>query len=154
MVTAARYTLENTVRPGKGSALRGDLPGAPALHVEQVGGDALLDRQVAQRRVGRAGVEAVRTSSSTWSAAGVSARSAFVTAARAVPELQPGTIAVTAEVDGQALTLTIADDGRWRHRPARLGGGVGLALIRATADATIVDSGPRGTTIQLRWDWS
>lgn len=85
----------------------------------------------------------------------IAAQEAMTNAAQhAHPDGEPGTIAVTAEVDGQALTLTIADDGRWRHRPARLGGGVGLALIRATADATIVDSGPQGTTIRLRWDWS
>lgn len=75
-------------------------------------------------------------------------------ALHAYPDGEVGTMAVTAQVDGQVLTLTITDDGRWRHRPARLGGGLGLALMRATADATIVDSGPRGTTVRLRWEWS
>jgi len=51
--------------------------------------------------------------------------------------------------DRGAVVVTVADDGRWR--PAHsVGGGRGLALMRACADELAVDRQAAGTTVTMR----
>ncbi|CQD19848.1 ATP-binding protein [Mycolicibacterium farcinogenes] len=57
--------------------------------------------------------------------------------------------------DPSTLTVTIADEGRWRIRdpdteqdPAR---GRGISLMRALADRAVVESAPAGTQVRLQW---
>lgn len=57
--------------------------------------------------------------------------------------------------DPATLTVTVADEGRWRIRdpdteqdPAR---GRGIALMRALADRAAVESAPGGTQVRLQW---
>ncbi|MCV7360903.1 ATP-binding protein [Mycolicibacterium neworleansense] len=56
----------------------------------------------------------------------------------------------------ETLTVTIADEGRWRIRdpateqdPTR---GRGISLMRALADRAVVESAPSGTQVRLQWN--
>ena len=67
----------------------------------------------------------------------------------------PGTIDVEAIRDGVTLTITIADQGRWREStPATqsLARGRGIPLMRALADDLTIDSSVLGTTVCLRFE--
>lgn len=67
----------------------------------------------------------------------------------------PGTIDLEAVHDGDTLTITIADQGRWREStPATQSRsrGRGIPLMRALADEVTIDSSPLGTTVCLRFE--
>ena len=67
----------------------------------------------------------------------------------------PGTIDVEAVQDGATLTITIADQGRWREStPATQSRsrGRGIPLMRALSDELTIDSSPLGTTVCLRFE--
>ena len=67
----------------------------------------------------------------------------------------PGTIDVEAVHDGVTLTITIADQGRWREStPATQSRsrGRGIPLMRALADDLTIDSSALGTTVCLRFE--
>jgi anti-sigma regulatory factor (Ser/Thr protein kinase) len=67
----------------------------------------------------------------------------------------PGTIDVEAVRDGATLTITVADQGRWREStPATQcrSRGRGIPLMRALADRLTIDSSPLGTTVCLRFE--
>ncbi|HWE89090.1 MAG TPA: ATP-binding protein [Pseudonocardiaceae bacterium] len=66
-----------------------------------------------------------------------------------------GTVDLHASIEDGTLTVTVADQGRWRPPPADPGlRGRGLALIEGLAGrATITPTG-RGTTVRMRWPLS
>ncbi|BBY60279.1 ATP-binding protein [Mycolicibacterium sarraceniae] len=67
----------------------------------------------------------------------------------------PGTIDVEAVRDGATLTITIADQGRWREStPANQSRsrGRGIPLMRALSDDLTIDSSALGTTMCLRFE--
>ncbi|HEV3001904.1 MAG TPA: SpoIIE family protein phosphatase [Solirubrobacteraceae bacterium] len=64
--------------------------------------------------------------------------------------LERATFSVDAAVDGDALTVAIADGGRWRE-PRGRDGGRGTLLMRASADSVDVARSPEGTTVTLGW---
>ncbi|EHB50269.1 putative anti-sigma regulatory factor, serine/threonine protein kinase [Mycolicibacterium rhodesiae JS60] len=67
----------------------------------------------------------------------------------------PGTLDVEAVHDGAILTITIADQGRWREStPATQSRsrGRGIPLMRALADDLTIDSSALGTTVCLRFE--
>jgi serine/threonine-protein kinase RsbW len=67
----------------------------------------------------------------------------------------PGTIDLEAVRAGDTLTITIADQGRWREStPATQSRsrGRGIPLMRALADDLTIDSSPLGTTVCLRFE--
>jgi len=67
----------------------------------------------------------------------------------------PGTIDVEAIHAGASLTITIADQGRWREStPATQSRarGRGIPLMRALADDVTIDSSALGTTVCLRFE--
>jgi anti-sigma regulatory factor (Ser/Thr protein kinase) len=51
---------------------------------------------------------------------------------------------------GDSLELTVEDEGRWRA-PRTVHGGRGLALIRELCDEMVIDPGPGGTRVTMRW---
>lgn len=58
------------------------------------------------------------------------------------------TFTIRCERDGQQITVTVRDAGRWRTtRP--LGGGRGLEIMRALVDSVKVDSDEEGTTVTM-----
>ncbi len=66
----------------------------------------------------------------------------------------PGPITLTAEHDPAhlALTLIVADRGRWRENtPAQRmrTGGRGIPLIQLLADSASIDTSKRGTTVRM-----
>lgn len=66
-----------------------------------------------------------------------------------------GTVDVEAVRDGATLTITIADQGRWREStPATQSRsrGRGIPLMRALADDLTIDCSPLGTTVCLRFE--
>jgi anti-anti-sigma factor len=66
--------------------------------------------------------------------------------------IQPGPIAVTADVDVDGvLTVTVRDEGSWRP-PDRDPGdrGRGLLIMRQLVDTVLLDETPQGTTVTLR----
>jgi anti-sigma regulatory factor (Ser/Thr protein kinase) len=66
-----------------------------------------------------------------------------------------GTVDVEALRDGDALTITIADQGHWREStPATQSRtrGRGIPLMRALADHVTIDSSALGTTVCLRFE--
>lgn len=71
------------------------------------------------------------------------------------PEVDRGTVDVNAELgaDGDALTVTVADHGRWRE-PAPQNSrrhGRGIPLMRALADVTSIDGTSTGTRVTMVW---
>ncbi len=55
---------------------------------------------------------------------------------------------VRCEHDGQEVTVTVRDDGRWRTaRPQ--GGGRGLEIMRALVDSVTIDSDDAGTVVTM-----
>ncbi len=60
------------------------------------------------------------------------------------------TMTVTAAHDDGTVTITVADEGRWRDG-RRPDGGRGLPIIRAFAPESSVTSTPTGTTVRLSW---
>ncbi|WP_395310063.1 ATP-binding protein [Mycobacterium sp. AMU20-3851] len=70
---------------------------------------------------------------------------------------QPGLMHVHAahNPDTSVLTVTVADEGRWRVKdeniknPAR---GRGIPLMRALSDRAVIDSSAAGTEVSLQWD--
>jgi anti-sigma regulatory factor (Ser/Thr protein kinase) len=61
-----------------------------------------------------------------------------------------GSITLTAEVRSGTLVVEVADEGRGTATPSSDPGlGLGLALMRATAQDVAIDSGPAGTTVRL-----
>ena len=66
----------------------------------------------------------------------------------------PGPITLTAEHDpaNSALTLTVADQGRWRENTPALRtrtGGRGIPLIQVLADQASIDTSRNGTTVRM-----
>jgi serine/threonine-protein kinase RsbW len=69
----------------------------------------------------------------------------------------PGSVALVAEHDSasSALTLTVADEGRWRDVDAterRQSRGRGLPLIKGLADRAAIDTSESGTTVRMVFD--
>jgi serine/threonine-protein kinase RsbW len=72
---------------------------------------------------------------------------------------RPGTLDVSAtyEGDSDTLAVSVADQGRWRHKVPQPAGalqqfrGRGIPLMRALADEVTIDSTPRGTHVRLTW---
>jgi anti-sigma regulatory factor (Ser/Thr protein kinase) len=67
----------------------------------------------------------------------------------------PGTIDVEAVYDGATLTITIADQGRWRESTSATQSrsrGRGIPLMRALSDDLTIDSSALGTTVCLRFE--
>lgn len=65
----------------------------------------------------------------------------------------PGTVNVSARVDGSELDVVVADDGiGMSPNPDSRGLGFGLALIARCADRVEIASGPRGgTEVRMRF---
>ncbi|GHG03081.1 MULTISPECIES: ATP-binding protein [Amycolatopsis] len=64
----------------------------------------------------------------------------------------PGTFTLHARRDGDAVTVTIRDHGRWQPVPrARPLGGRGLPLIHSLADQALVETSAAGTTVTMTW---
>jgi serine/threonine-protein kinase RsbW len=69
---------------------------------------------------------------------------------------RPGTMDVDAQFDPLAgvLTVTIADQGSWRHRasvaPSKARGR-GIPLMEALTDSTSIDCSQGGTRVNLQW---
>ncbi|WP_410673349.1 ATP-binding protein [Amycolatopsis sp. cmx-4-68] len=63
-----------------------------------------------------------------------------------------GTFALHARCDGDTVTVTVTDHGRWRPapRPSSLGGR-GLPLIHTLADQAAVETSAAGTTVTMTW---
>jgi serine phosphatase RsbU (regulator of sigma subunit)/anti-sigma regulatory factor (Ser/Thr protein kinase) len=55
---------------------------------------------------------------------------------------------VRCEHDGQQVTVTVSDVGRWRTTRSQ-GGGRGLQIMRSLADSVEVDSGESGTIVTI-----
>ncbi len=62
--------------------------------------------------------------------------------------IMPGDLTVRAEVQGDALVVTVQDRGRWRP-PRADGGGRGMILMRTLADRADVVRSEEGTTVRL-----
>ncbi|MDY7101522.1 MAG: SpoIIE family protein phosphatase [Actinomycetota bacterium] len=58
-------------------------------------------------------------------------------------------IAVSAQVDGARIEITVSDQGVWRPPVPQATRGFGLSIMRALTDVT-VDPTPRGTTVTMR----
>jgi anti-sigma regulatory factor (Ser/Thr protein kinase) len=67
----------------------------------------------------------------------------------AYPEHAPGPVRVKAERLGDAVVLTIEDDGRWRARGERHDGR-GLGIIDALATRSEIERRPDGTRVVIR----
>jgi anti-sigma regulatory factor (Ser/Thr protein kinase) len=68
-----------------------------------------------------------------------------------------GSVTLAAEHDSasSALTLTVADQGRWRHvedSERCRSRGRGLPLIKGLADRADIDTSERGTTVRMVFD--
>ncbi len=69
----------------------------------------------------------------------------------AYPDDTDGNImTITAAHDCGTVTITVADEGRWRDG-RRPDGGRGLPIIRAFAPESSVTSTPTGTIVRLSW---
>jgi serine phosphatase RsbU (regulator of sigma subunit)/anti-sigma regulatory factor (Ser/Thr protein kinase) len=72
-------------------------------------------------------------------------------AANAIEHAYGGTessFSVRAEKDGERITVTVRDAGRWRTARAA-GGGRGLTIMRELVDEVKIDSDEDGTTVEL-----
>ncbi|HWC84345.1 MAG TPA: ATP-binding protein [Pseudonocardiaceae bacterium] len=81
---------------------------------------------------------------------------AYEALANAAEHAYPGTegvIDLHAEVDGEQVKITVADQGRWRPPPADPGNrGRGLLLIRGLAHSSEVRHRPLGgTVVEMCW---
>ncbi len=71
----------------------------------------------------------------------------------AYPPGTVGRLAVSAQLDHDAITVTVTDRGRWKpaltgRRPLH---GRGLLLIRRLAERVAVIRGEQGTTVSMTW---
>ncbi len=64
---------------------------------------------------------------------------------------EPRAVSVDARVDGNELTVVVADRGVWRRRRPRAQGGRGLDLIETLADEHRLQRTPSGTEVRLHW---
>jgi serine phosphatase RsbU (regulator of sigma subunit)/anti-sigma regulatory factor (Ser/Thr protein kinase) len=59
------------------------------------------------------------------------------------------TFTVRCDRDGQQVTVTVGDSGRWRTARAHRAGGRGLEIMRSLVDSVTVDSGDKGTVVTM-----
>lgn len=73
----------------------------------------------------------------------------------AYPDNHIGPVDLHADIDGRAITVTVADQGRWQP-PASDSGlrGRGLSLIEGLAGQASIIPSERGTTVRMRWPLS
>jgi serine phosphatase RsbU (regulator of sigma subunit)/FixJ family two-component response regulator/anti-sigma regulatory factor (Ser/Thr protein kinase) len=62
---------------------------------------------------------------------------------------EAGSFRVTAERQGEALVIEVADSGRWRRRRAS-GGGLGISLMESLVDRLDIERTAAGTTVRMR----
>ncbi|MGH7709307.1 MAG: ATP-binding protein [Vulcanimicrobiaceae bacterium] len=61
---------------------------------------------------------------------------------------RPGEVRVAARVDGNRISVEVADRGTWRYGPSP-DRGRGLDLMKALVDRMAIERSPKGTTIRL-----
>ncbi|AIJ24432.1 anti sigma factor [Amycolatopsis methanolica 239] len=71
----------------------------------------------------------------------------------AYPARADGPLELSAELRGNAVDVTVSDQGRWQPPAADPGPlhGRGLPLIHALSDRAEIAPGPEGTTVRMRW---
>lgn len=64
---------------------------------------------------------------------------------------EPGPLRMTAGWDGDEVTVTVADEGRWRTaRPGEGLGGRGVLIMQESTERVRIDRAPEGTTVTLQ----
>jgi serine/threonine-protein kinase RsbW len=81
----------------------------------------------------------------------LAAYEAMANAAEHAYRLRPGTLDLLATCEQGEIVVVVRDRGDWRPPPADPGDrGRGLLMIRSTSEA-VIESGPDGTTVRMRW---
>jgi anti-sigma regulatory factor (Ser/Thr protein kinase) len=62
----------------------------------------------------------------------------------------PGTMTVSARVEGGEVVVSVGDDGRWQEPTTdATSRGRGIAMMESLADSAVVDTGRDGTVVTL-----